>query len=74
MTLLLLLNALVLLLLLGGLALLLLLGSLTLLLLDSLIVHLNRRRDSHIAIRGERVVVGQIGWTAMIHVRKLSPI
>jgi hypothetical protein len=70
---LLLLNALVLLLLLGGLALLLLLGSL-LLLLDSLIVHLNRRRDSHIAIRGERVVVGQIGWTAMIHVRKLSPI
>jgi hypothetical protein len=61
---------------LGSLALLLRLEPLMLLLLlrDSLIVHLNRRRDSHIAICGERLVDSQIGWTAMIDVGKLSPV
>jgi len=71
--LLLLLNSLTLLLLLGCLA-LLRLGSLALLLLDSLIARLERRRDSHIAICGERLVDGQIGRTPMIDVGKLSPV
>jgi hypothetical protein len=81
LTLLLLLDSLMLLLLLNGLMLLLLLTSLmlllnclALLLLDSLIVHLDRRRDSHVAICGERLVDGHAGWTAMIHIRKLSPV
>jgi hypothetical protein len=68
-----LLNSLTLLLLLGCLA-LLRLGSLALLLLDSLIARLERRRDSHIAICGERLVDGQIGRTPMIDVGKLSPV
>jgi hypothetical protein len=76
LTLLLLLGSLVLLLLeLGCLALLLRLGPLMLLLLlDSLIARLDRRRDSYVAICGERLIDSQISWTAMIHVRKLSPV
>jgi len=57
--------------LLNSLTLLLLLGCLALL---SLIARLERRRDSHIAICGERLVDGQIGRTPMIDVGKLSPV
>jgi len=68
-----LLTRLVLLLLLKRLTLLLLLGRLVLL-LNSLIVHLDRRRDSHVAIGRKRPVDSQIGWTAVVHAGKLSPV
>ena len=68
-----LLTRLVLLLLLNRLTLLLLLGRLVLL-LNSLIVHLHGRRDSHVAIGRKRPVDSQIGWTAVVHAGKLSPV
>ena len=60
-------------LLLNNLTLLLLLGRLVLL-LNSLIVHLHGRRDSHVAIGRKRPVDSQIGWTAVVHAGKLSPV
>jgi hypothetical protein len=45
-----------------------------LLLRNRLIVHLHRCRDSDVAIGGERLGDGQIGWTTMVDAGKLGPV